>query len=304
MAWLLSKVIPRGVFTARHNFSIWEKRGFHITPVRFYSPIPDLRAIPEETWTTDSEMPGIDMRVDAQLALLEQIRSHHLDFQKNIDDVFDLVHRRKIRKNFPFGTPDAEAYMCMIRHFQPRRIIEIGCGMSTYLAAHTITSGAVRGSASECELTAIEPYPTEALRQGFPGLTRLIDRPVQKVPFSVFQELRENDILFIDSSHFVRVGSDVEYEYLEVIPRLNPGVVIHVHDIFFPRNYPREWIVDRHHFCNEQYVLQAFLAFNHSFEIVLSSNYMKMRHPAAFHGAFPNTTPEHTPGSFWFRRTR
>src|SRR5690606_25350779 len=103
------------------------------------------------------------------------------------------------------------------------------------------------------ELTAIEPWPSEALLRGFPGLKELLREDVQNVPLGRFEALEANDILFLDSSHVMKIGSDVQYEFFEIIPRLRPGVLVHFHDIFLPREYPREWVVDDQRFWNEQY---------------------------------------------------
>src|SRR5262249_5831168 len=154
-------------------------------------------------------------------------------------------------------------YYALIRHFRPKRIIEIGSGNSTVLAAAAcMTNQKEYGAAPR--LTAIEPYPNEILKKGLPGLTELIDQPLQKVDLGLFQTLEEGDILFIDSSHVLRAGNDVELEYLEIIPRLKPGVFVHVHDVSLPRRYPKCYF-DQQLFWNEQQLLQAFLAFNSRF---------------------------------------
>ena len=151
----------------------------------------------------------------------------------------------------------------------------------------------------------IDPYPNEVLKRGFPGLSRLIPEKVQDVPISEFMTLGDNDILFIDSSHVLKTGSDVHYEYLEVLPRLNRGVIVHVHDIFLPAEYPREWVLGEHRFWNEQYLLQAFLAFNESFEVLWAGSYMHLRYPEELETAFSSYRREETwPKSFWMRRVR
>ena len=106
---------------------------------------------------------------------------------------------------------------------------------------------------------AIEPYPNKLLTNGFAGLSDLIATPIQDVPLSTFTDLEANDILFIDSTHVLKTGGDVQYEYLEILPRLKKDVLIHAHDIFLPRSYPREWMYERRWFWTEQYLLQAFL---------------------------------------------
>jgi hypothetical protein len=152
------------------------------------------------------------------------------------------------------------------------------------------------------EVVACEPYPEEVLLRGLDGLT-LRQTIVQEIPLSEFESLQANDILFIDSSHVLKIGSDVQYEFLEVIPRLRPGVIVHVHDIFLPAEYPRPWVMDQLRFWTEQYLLQAFLAFNDTFEILWAGSYMHLTHPERLERAFRSyRRTTRWPGSFWMRR--
>ena len=121
---------------------------------------------------------------------------------------------------------------------------------------------------------------------------------------SEFLSLEENDILFIDSSHVLRIGGDVRYEYLEILPRLNRGVIVHAHDIFCPAEYPRQWVLEHYHFWTEQYLLQAFLTFNDSFEVLWGSSYMHINHPDKLEAAFSSYGRDvESPSSFWMRKT-
>ena len=123
----------------------------------------------------------------------------------------------------------------------------------------------------------------------------------RKFPLDLFTALEADDVLFIDSSHVVRTGGDVTFLFLEVLPRLQPGVVVQVHDVFLPHEYPREWVVDGLRFWNEQYVLQAFLAFNSAFRVLLANSYLDARYPDALRNTFP-TSPWWGGGSLWFQR--
>ena len=188
----------------------------------------------------------------------------------------------------------------MVRSFQPRRVVEIGCGMSTLIIAAALGRNAENGPSSE--YVVIDPYPPSNVQAGVRGVSRLIAEEVQNVPLERFTDLQAGDILFVDSSHVVRIGSDVLYEYLEILPRLAPGVVVHAHDIFLPGQYPREWVLDRRRFWSEQYLLQSFLAFNHDFEVLWAAGLMDVRHPEVLEAAFPSYHANARPGSFWFRR--
>jgi Methyltransferase domain len=183
----------------------------------------------------------------------------------------------------------------MVRHFRPRRIVEIGSGFSTMVSAQA----ALRNGSTQ--LIAVEPHPSELLRKGFPGLTTLIPRKVEEVDPALFAGLGSGDILFIDSSHVVRTGGDVNFLYLELLPRLADGVVVHVHDVFLPRDYPRDWVVDKRIFWTEQYLLHAFLIFNSAFGVLYSTPFMAERHPDRVRAAFPEC-PWVGGGSFWMRR--
>ncbi len=193
----------------------------------------------------------------------------------------------------------------MIRHFKPRKIIEIGSGYSTYLLAQAILKNKKENDGYECELVAVEPYPNDILKAGFPGLFKLIPNKVQDIPLSIFEKFRDNDILFIDSSHVLKIGSDVQYEFLEILPRLKKGVIVHIHDIFLPAEYPKESVLKKYRFFTEQYLLQAFLAFNDSFELLFAASYMHLKHPDKLEASFYSYEREaRWPGSFWMRKTK
>ena len=189
----------------------------------------------------------------------------------------------------------------MIRHFNPSTIMEIGSGNSTCLSAEALLKNRKEFGTSN-ELIAIEPYPNKNLEGGFPGLSKLIVDKVQNVPFTEFEKLKENDILFIDSSHVLQIGGDVQYEYLEILPRLKPGVIVHIHDIFLPAEYPKEWVLKRHRFWNEQYLLQAFLTLNKEFEVLWAGSYMNLNHAELLKNSFNSYNSKVCPGSFWIRR--
>jgi hypothetical protein len=140
------------------------------------------------------------------------------------------------------------------------------------------------------------------LRAGFAGLTSLIPSKVEEVSLDLFTELEPSDVLFIDSSHVVRTGGDVTYLFLEVLPRLRPGVVVHVHDIFLPREYPREWVTEELRFWTEQYLLQAFLVFNSAFRVLFANSYVGARYATDLRETFPSS-PWWGGGSFWMQRT-
>ena len=292
------------IFLDPRYFELWEKNGFHITPNHFSSPVPDLQALPDQLWAQPSELPGVDMNEGGQLGLLSQFSSGFKDEYESFPRQKTSLPHQYYVHNVWFDTVDGEILYCMIRHFKPALIMEIGSGNSTYLSAQAILKNREE-SGRQCALIACEPYPNEVLKAGFPGLTKLLPTPVENLPLSEFEKLQEGDILFIDSSHILKIGGDVYYEFLEILPRLNKGVIVHIHDIFFPSEYPRDWVFTDHSFCTEQYLLQAFLAFNDRFEVLWGGNYMHLNHPDKLEQAFSSYTRDgKSPRSFWIRRIK
>lgn len=202
--------------------------------------------------------------------------------------------------NPSFGPGDCDMYYLMIRNQKPKRIIEIGSGYSTLVAIDAIKKNAAEGHSTE--MTCIEPYEMEWLEKKVE--INVIREPVEKVSMSVFKTLQEGDILFIDSSHIIRPENDVLFEYLELLPELNKGVIIHIHDIFSPRHYRAEWLKDEFRFWNEQYLLEAFLYYNDSFEVMYVINQLKNDAYAACVQKLMHVTPESEPASFWMRKVK
>ena len=279
----------------RELFQNWEKHGFHVTPVHFYQPIPDTQSLPETLWERPSELVGIDMNDVMQLDLL---RNHFPRFREQYQHFPTEPTGEQNRfylGNHLFDGTDALVAYCMVRHFQPRFIIEVGSGFSS------LVLGAAAAENDSAGIISIEPFPREFLRKGFPGLRSLIEKKVQEIDLNFFSQLESGDILFIDSSHTVKIGGDVNYLFLEVLPRLKPGVIVHVHDIFLPFDYRRNWVLDEFRFWTEQYLLQAFMMFNFEFEVLMANSYLNHYHQEDLKAAFPDL-PSWEGGSFWIRR--
>jgi Methyltransferase domain len=279
----------------RELFQNWEKHGFHITPVHFYQPIPDTQSLPETLWEQPSELVGVDMNDAMQLDLL---RNHFPRFREQYQHFPTTPTGEQNRfylGNHLFDGTDALVAYCMVRHFQPQFIIEVGSGFSS------LVLGAAVAENARASIISIEPFPREFLRKGFPGLRSLIEKKVQDIDLNFFSQLESGDILFIDSSHTVKIGGDVNYLFLEVLPRLKPGVIVHVHDIFLPFDYRRDWVRDEFRFWTEQYLLQAFMMFNSEFEVLMANSYLNHYHQEDLKAAFPDL-PSWEGGSFWIRR--
>ena len=231
---------------------------------------------------------GIKWNTELSLSLLDSLKDYSNELKLIVEsNIIDLV-------NTPFGHHDAALYYTMIRFLKPRQIIEVGSGYSTKIASLASQKN------ETTNITCIDPYPPEFLNESIPCLGKLIKKPVQDVPIELFQELDKNDILFIDSTHVSKIGSDVNYLFLEVLPSLRTGVVIHVHDIFLPQELPQNWIKDLHLFWNEQYLLNAFLIGNSDFEVLIGNRYMGLHHPDELKKFFYYEPPGG--GSFWMRK--
>jgi hypothetical protein len=198
-------------------------------------------------------------------------------------------------ENVGLSPADAAILHAMIRHYRPAKIVEVGGGESTGFSGRACLLNRMQGAS--IHFTAIEPYPRGGLA-ATPGLDRLIEQKVQDVPLDV---VTDSDLLFIDSSH-VKTGGDVNFLYLEVLSRLRPGCLVHIHDILLPGEYWRDWVIGRRLFWTEQYLLHAFLLFNSEFEVLWGSRFMQLRHEQRVQSAFPCYRPNHRITSFWLRR--
>lgn len=269
------------LFLAQSHPEVSDGWGYHIRPIHYYEPLPDFRSITSEQLNRRREFPSIDFRWEHQLTLLHQLAVYR-DELKEIDNAyFD---------NDYFNGFDAAVYYSLIRHLRPKRIVEIGSGYSTRIADQALRRN------GDGNLICIEPSPDDRLN-GLRLKVELIQKRVEELDVEFFSCLDANDILFIDSSHTVKFGSDVCYEFLEVLPRLRSGVWVHVHDIFFPHDYPAEWLLKRRLALNEQYLLEAFLSFNQDFEIALANRWLTLDHDSAVKKLWPC---ESSSSSFWF----
>jgi hypothetical protein len=249
-------------------------------------------------FSKERALPGIDWKIEEQVALLGSLRFGNelarLSRERTTEFRFYL-------ENPSFGPGDAEFWYQLIRLKKPRRIFEIGSGNSTLLAMEAIARNRDEDSSYSCKHVCIEPY--EARRLEGSGAT-VIREKVEDLDVAFFSELEANDILFIDSSHVIRPAGDVLYEYLQLLPTLRVGVIVHIHDIFSPRNYPPDWIVDEVRLWNEQYLVEAFLTHNDTWGIIAALNLLRHRHFERLREVAPFLTPDREPGSFYIQKTR
>lgn len=261
----------------------------------YYEPLFDKRSLVKPL-SNDRVLPGIEWNTEEQVYILSQLTYSH-EFA-NIPDSYqnDLTFHFK---NDAFESGDAEYWYSVIRQKKPKRIIEIGSGHSTKMAQIAIAKNKMENPIYQCEHICIEPFE-------MPWLEKLnvvvIRERVEKLDKGIFQRLEAGDILFIDSSHIIRPQGDVLYEILELLPTLNVGVIVHIHDIFTPKDYPEHWVVGEVRFWNEQYLLEAFLTENRNWKIIGALNFLHHNFYGKLKAVCPRLSPDREPGSFYIQK--
>ena len=266
----------------------------------FYSPIADpvdIASRKDVIFATKQNNVGIDFDEAGQLALLPHLKEHVDVMDYPLKDPGDGL--TYFYENDQYPVLDAEFLFAALNHFKPKNMIEIGSGYSSLITAD-VNRRLLKGGLN---FTCIEPFPRQFLIDGVDGITHLEVSKVEDLPLSYFDQLGDGDILFIDSSHVSKVGSDVNYLFFEIVPRLKPGVIVHVHDIFLPDEYPETWALHQNRNWNEQYVLQAFLQFNSEWKVLWAAHLMGTRHKSAVQKTFPRYPKLGGGGSFWMQRT-
>lgn len=269
-------------------------------PGHFYSPIPDINEIRRDEArifdSTSRLIAGIDLRESEQLTLLEIFA----DLYKELP--FQAQKSAALRYHFEnpaYSYSDAILLHCMIRHVKPRRIVEVGSGYSSCV---TLDTNELFFD-NRIQTTFIEPYPElllSLIKEEDKARIKVIPSRLQDVALEEFDALAENDILFIDSTHVSKTGSDVNQIFFDILPRIGKGVHIHFHDIFFPFEYPKEWVY-KGRAWNEAYLLRGFLQFNDSFRVILMNTYMQRFHEPVFSEKLPLCL-KNPGGSIWLRR--
>lgn len=268
-------------------------------PGHYHSPIPDpgdLIQRQDRIWALREELTGVDMRVSAQLDLLERLRPQvaSIDYPVEAPAASDCY----FYGNGMFQVLDAEFLYGALCLWQPRRVVEVGSGYSSLVMADV--NRRLFGNA--IDITCVEPYPRDFLRSGVDGITRLVPSRLEETDPALFAQLEAGDLLFIDSSHVSKAGSDVNYLFFEILPRLKRGVHVHLHDIFLPDEYPKAWVLDEERSWTEQYLLHAFLMNNPQWRVNWMAHYMLSRHRAAVSSVFPRCPALGAGGSFWMQR--
>lgn len=269
------------------------RRPLWVPPGHYYSPIPSRTDVDRATGAHAfrEALPGVDLREQEQLELAATLSVHWPDVPTARTDGW-----RYHPDNNMFGLADAAIYHSMLRELRPRRLVEVGSGFSSAIALDTADR-----HLPDLEFTFVEPYPERLLTlldDADRDRCRLVRSPVQDVPMDTFTSLGDGDLLFIDSTHVSKVGSDVNWLVFEVLPRLADGVVVHFHDIFWPFEYPQAWLREGRGWT-ENYLLRAFLSYNERFRVLLFNSWVWHAEPE-LRATLPTTNE--VPGGIWLRK--
>lgn len=258
--------------------------GVHVVPATFYSPIPDLDSVDPGLWDRPDEMPGVAFDLDRQLAYLDEVVGDLGKF---------TAPRGYVPDNPTFPPIDARILDSVMRATRPSRVVELGSGVSTLIISSALPKGA--------QHRVVDPFPSALLAdcENHPQVAVI---STADAPLEWFTTLGPGDVLFADTTHTVKVGGDVARLILDVLPRLAPGVVVHVHDIFRPYPYPRFFYEDFGFYWQEQELLQAHLAENPRWDILCAAYALWRLRPEPMRRRFPDARPDRAPGSFWMRR--
>ena len=305
IALALFSLMP--VKLARHSMSLLRSHpeitdlwGYHIRPVHYYEPLPDYATIKPEEFTRRRPSPAVDFNLSGQVAFVRRLGEQ---YRAELEEIARMPEPDGFNfQNGYFSGLDAALYYALLRDVKPKQVIEIGSGYSTLIADKALNRNRAEGQA--VKLTCIEPYPQRYLTEAKLDI-ELIVQKVESLELEFFQRLQSGDVLFIDSSHAIRFGGDVCREFLEILPSLAAGVWVHVHDIFFPLNYPAEWVIERRIAWTEQYLLEAFLAHNSAFRVVVANYWLCLEQFMEAERLWPELRQEQGPHgrtSFWMQR--
>jgi len=278
----------------REQYKMW------VTPGHYYSPFASLSEVKQHEdrifRTIQKEIPGIDLFEAEQLDLLSQFGTYYAELpfgdykQENLRYFFE---------NPSYSYSDAIFLYCMMRHIRPRKIVEVGSGYSSCVILDTNELF----FDNEISCTFIDPYPQlllSLIKNSDKDRIEILQKRLQDIEVEKFCMLSAGDMVIIDSTHVSKVDSDVNYIFSKLLPHLNRGIYIHFHDIFYPFEYPKEWIYEGKAF-NEDYMLRAFLQYNKAFKVVLFNHFMELFHRDKFLKEMPLCLKNYG-GSIWIKR--
>jgi len=292
-------------FRARHAVEelrivrrVMRRLGYHVVPANYYSPIPDLDAVPSETWTEPQEMPGVVWDLDRQLAFLENELAPTIgEFDAPLDPPGGQPGFYLRNPNFP-GL-DAEVLYAMVRRFQPATVVELGAGYSTLV----IEAGAQRNREEGAPLhhEVFDPFPPQTLTVVSDSIDlRAIS--ATEIALERFAHLTPGDLLFIDTTHAVKPGGDVIHLILGALPLVPAGVLVHIHDFYRPFEYPYALMDVFGSYWQEQYLVQAFLILNQEFDVLCANHALRRLRGERVRRLVPSLDRHAQPSSLWLMR--
>lgn len=284
----------------RAGYTVVPNGAYDIVERNFYSPIPNLDLLPEDIWDRRSRLEGIDLRLEHAIGLIEGELAPFVA-EMDLPVMGPQPAGTFFLRNENYETVDAELLYALVRARKPKRVIELGSGFTTLLIGEAARRNLADGDA--IEHLAFDPYPRAQIFGDKPPPPTVFEPlPATEVPLERLAELEAGDILFVDTTHTVKLGSDVNHIILDVLPVLAPEVMVHFHDIFLPWEYPRPWFEEMDYFWAEQYLLQAFLAFNDAFEVLLPVAAVAREYAQRLEAVVPSFTAGARPGAFWLTR--
>jgi SAM-dependent methyltransferase len=271
-------------------------------PGHYYSPMYDARELAlrrDRIWPLSPRAtPDIDWRDEAQLDLCDEVFAAQEPLEFRREESTDPAEYWALNDQYP--PLDAWVLAGLLRHLRPASMIEIGSGYSSLVTARVNREHL----GESLNFICVEPHPRQFLIDGVEGIAELCVEPIQDIPLQRFDDLGDGDILFIDTSHTVKTGGDVTWIFHEIVPRLAPGVYVHIHDVFLPGDYPEPWVMHGWGW-NETYLVRSFLSYNRAFDVVWGTQYMTQHHAQSVIGAFPQQVQYADRGgaALWIRRT-
>lgn len=281
---------------SRTGYSLVPNARYAVVPRDFNSPLPDLERLDEDFWETTRSMQGVDLAIDDAIELLRERLARFIgEFERPPD-----------RPGYTFasgsyGIVDAEILYAVVRWLKPRAIVELGSGASSHFIQLAARRNAADGRPPEHRI--FDPYPFASSPLGaLNGPLVTAARAEDLEPALIAELLHEGDVLFVDTTHTVKTGGDVDHIFSALIPRLAPGVWVHIHDVFLPYEYPRAWVVEDRRLWAEQYLLHAFLAFNAAFRVRFPAMAVSRAAPETVAELVPGFSLAYRPGAFWIER--
>jgi hypothetical protein len=276
-----------------------QRLGYHFQANDYYSPLNDCEFLRknEDLWKNGNALRDIDWNLEGQMKVARMVGEF-------VDELRDVPLKRPegaveyCWDNHFWNSSDALVQYGILRGLKPGKVTEVGCGWSSLLMQRALEKNEI-----PCDVIQIEPYPNREIFKQLPAAWIHNECILQRAPMSAFERLQAGDICFYDGSHCAKTASDVNWFFFEILPRLAPGVVIHIHDIFLPEPYPDPWIFERGQTWNEQYILQAFLMHNHNYEIIMGNRYLWKQKAAFLDELYKGIQPSYG-CSFWMKKIK